>query len=91
MAFRTFGYALAFATLAFAGAPAGAATIVALTPSNELVWFDTDKRVSSKPVAIKGITGKVIGIDVRPMDKKLYVVTDKGTILTVDGGAADRN
>lgn len=79
-----FGYAIALSALAFGAAPAGAATIVALTPKNELVWFDTDKRVSSKPVEIKGITGKVIGIDVRPMDKKLYAVTDKGTILTVD-------
>jgi len=84
MTSKTHGFAIALATLAFTAAPASAATIVALTPKNELVWFDTDKRLSSKPVAIKGITGKVIGIDVRPMDKKLYAVTDKGTILTVD-------
>lgn len=88
MTCKTYGYAIALMTLALAptlgAAKADAATIVALTPSNELVWFDTDKRVSSKPVAIKGITGKVLGIDVRPMDKKLYAVTDKGTILTVD-------
>ena len=82
--FNRFGYAIGFTALAFGAAPAGAATIVALTPKNELVWFDTEKRVSSKPVAIKGIAGKVIGIDVRPMDKKLYAITDQGMIMTVD-------
>lgn len=61
-----------------------AASIVALTPNNELVWLDTEQRSAGKPVAIQGVAGKVIGIDVRPIDKKLYGVTDRGMIFTVD-------
>lgn len=77
-------FALAGALFAAQLAPSFAATIVALTDDGRLVTFDTEKRVAGKPVAIAGMSGRIIGIDVRPIDKKLYGVTDKGTIFTVD-------
>jgi hypothetical protein len=35
-------------------------------------------------VAITGTAGRVLGIDVRPADKKLYALDDKGILYTLD-------
>lgn len=72
----------AAAMLAIA-APASAASIVALTADGKLVTFDTGQLIAGKSVAVD-IPGKLIGIDVRPSDQKLYGVTEKGVIFTID-------
>ena len=65
-------------------APAGAATLVGLTGKGELITFDSHKPGLAKTVAISGAQGAVLGIDIRPSDKKLYAVTDASIIYTID-------
>lgn len=77
-----------------AGAASGAdaATLIALTADNQLVRVDTETRRASAPVRVSGAPGKLLGIDVRPADGKLYGLTDSGQIVTVDSatGAATK-
>lgn len=65
-------------------APASAVTLVGLTGKGELISFDSHKPGLARTVAISGVQGTVLGIDVRPADKKLYAVTDASIIYTVD-------
>lgn len=83
---------LAVVLLAFAALPASAATLVGLTADNRLVRVDGDTGRASAPVAVRGAEGRLLGIDLRPKDGKLYGVTDAGQIVTLDPatGAATR-
>ncbi|MFT8243912.1 DUF4394 domain-containing protein [Roseomonas sp. BN140053] len=65
---------------------AGAATLVGLTADNHLVRIDTESRRAEAPVAVRGAEGRLLGIDVRPSDGKLYGVTDSNQIVTLDPG-----
>ncbi|MEV0612239.1 DUF4394 domain-containing protein [Nonomuraea sp. NPDC050404] len=64
--------------------------VTGLTTAGELVVFDaaTPKNVS-RLGRISGLTGdmKVVGIDFRVQNGKLYAVGDKGGVYTVDGKA----
>jgi hypothetical protein len=82
-------------TLRFAIAAAGmiaaaqataaqAATLVALTADNALVSFDSETRRAGAPVRVTGTDGRLLGIDQRPQDGKLYGVTERGQIVSVD-------
>lgn len=75
---------------AFAGS--AAADMVGLTADNKLVHIDAAKWTAKKPVAITGVEGKVVGIDVRPANGMLYAVTDAGHIYTLkhETGAATK-
>lgn len=73
----------AFGMIAAAQA-AQATTLVGLTADNALVVIDSDTRRAAPPVRITGADGRVLGIDQRPQDGKLYGVTDRGQIVTVD-------
>ena len=66
-----------------------AGTIVGLTADNKLVKIDTGTMAASAPMAISG-ADKVVGIDVRPADGKLYGLTAGGQLVTIDhaSGAA---
>lgn len=64
-------------------ASAEAATLVGLTADNKLVKIDTVTMAASAPMAISG-TDKVIGIDVRPADGKLYGLTAGGQLVVID-------
>jgi len=77
---------LALAALAItAAAPsAKAADFVALTADNRLVAFNSDARRAAAPVAIRGIDGSVLGIDVRPANGMLYALTSTSKLYTVD-------
>lgn len=70
--------------------PVMAASAIGLTADGRLVPFDTVTRKAAAPVAVKGIDGPLLGIDVRPADGKLYGVTAGGSIYTIDSsiGAA---
>ena len=71
--------------LVAAVAPAAdAATLIGLTADNQLVRIDTEARRASAPVRVSGASGKLLGIDVRPADGRLYGLTDSGQIVAID-------
>jgi hypothetical protein len=75
--------------LATSAATAKAATLVGLTADNKLVKIDTATMAASAPMAISS-ADKVLGIDVRPADGKLYGLTAIGQLVVIDpmNGAA---
>jgi hypothetical protein len=76
--------ALAAAALFASAAGAHAATLIGLTAENSLVRIDSETRRASAPVRVTGADGRLLGIDQRPQDGKLYGVTDRGQIVTID-------
>ncbi|MBL6459337.1 DUF4394 domain-containing protein [Belnapia sp. T6] len=72
------------AAFALSGAAAEAATLVGLTADNHLIRIDGGTRRAMAPVRVTGIEGRLLGIDVRPADMKLYGLTDAGQIVTID-------
>jgi hypothetical protein len=82
----TLRYAIAAAGMIAAAqaAPAGAATLLGLTADNALVRIDSTTRRASAPVRITGAEGRVVGIDQRPQDGKIYGVTDRNQIVSID-------
>ncbi|MBK4215312.1 DUF4394 domain-containing protein [Paracoccus caeni] len=81
--------ALLFSAIA---APAMAATAVGLSGENELHWLDTETWTRTGGVTVTGVEGRLLGIDVRPADGKLYGVFSDGTLATIDpqSGAATK-
>jgi hypothetical protein len=73
----------AFGMIAAAQA-AQATTLVGLTADNALVVIDSETRQAAAPIRITGTDGRLLGIDQRPQDGKLYGVTDRGQIVTID-------
>ncbi|MFE3836899.1 DUF4394 domain-containing protein [Pseudogemmobacter sonorensis] len=65
-------------------APAMAATVVGLSGENELHWLDTESWTRTGGVAVSGVEGRLLGIDVRPSDGLLYGVFADGTVATID-------
>lgn len=82
MTFRTALLAAVALTVPAAGAQA--ATVAALAGDNTLVMIDTAAKKASAPVKITGVTGNIVGIDVRPSDGMLYGVVADGTVVTID-------
>ena len=70
-------------------ASAEAATLVGLTADNKLVKIDTATMAASAPMAISG-ADKIVGIDQRPADGKLWGLTAGGQLVVIDhmSGAA---
>ena len=64
--------------------------ILGLSKQNQLVSINPTDPSQIQTLQITGVEGKLIGIDMRPADMKLYVVSDTNKIYTVDGntGAA---
>ena len=73
--------ALAVAALT---ATASAAPMAGLTEDGMLVTFDSDAAALQKTLPVSGVGGKLIGIDVRPTDGKLYGVSTDNKIYTID-------
>lgn len=65
-----------------AGAQAG--QIIGLVNGNALVMIDPGTPRVTGTVHIKGGFNKILGIDVRPADGKLYGITGDGTVVTID-------
>jgi len=63
---------------------ASAQTFVALTGDRQLTVVDFKSGKAWLSNTMKGPAGKLIGIDVRPADKKLYGLLADGTIVTID-------
>ena len=73
----------AFGMIAAAEA-ASAATLIGLTTENALVRIDSETRRAATPVRITGADSRVVGIDQRPQDGRLYGVTERAQIVTID-------
>jgi len=78
---RLGGTFLAVFTIGMASAEA--TVLVGLTADNRLVKIDTTTLAASAPMAISG-TDRIVGIDVRPADGKLYGLAETGQLVTID-------
>src|SRR5262245_30578264 len=65
-------------------ASAQAAQVAALFGDNSIAIVDTAAKKVVKSWNIQGISGKVVGIDVRPADGMLYALAADGGVFTVD-------
>jgi hypothetical protein len=68
-------------------ATAQAAQVAALWGDNTVSIIDTQKKKVTKTWKISGVSGRVVGIDVRPADGVLYGVVADGTVVTIDLGS----
>lgn len=73
----------AAALVTLAAAEARAADAVALVGDATLVSIDLATGRPGAPVAVTGV-GRLLGIDVRPADQRLYGVTVDGAVVTID-------
>lgn len=76
--------ALGATTALTAPSSASAATLVALTAEGRLLTLDAASRRVTGSATVRGAAGRVVAIDVRPADGRLYGVTDQGTIIRLD-------
>jgi hypothetical protein len=83
MQFRTI-LAASVAVAIGAATAAQAAEVAALSGDNTISIVNTSTKSIAKTWKIQGIDGKVLGIDVRPADGRLYAVGANGGIYTVD-------
>ena len=79
----------ATAAFGFSAAAAQAAQVAALIGNDTIAIVDTDARKVTKTMKVSGITGNILGIDVRPADNMLYALAADGTVYTLgmDGKA----
>ncbi|HEV7264369.1 MAG TPA: DUF4394 domain-containing protein [Falsiroseomonas sp.] len=75
---------LAAAAMIASAQAAEAKHLIGLTSDNMLVRIDSEARAAAAPVRVTGTDGRLIGIDQRPSDGKLYGVTERGQIVTLD-------
>ena len=83
------GLALGIAALAVAttSAPAAAATVpklVAVTEDGGLLLFRADRPTEVRRVEPQGIGGRLLGVDMRPTDGKLYGITSTNDVYRID-------
>jgi hypothetical protein len=62
---------------------AEAKSAVGLVGDNTLVMIDASKPGAGKSMTVKGVE-RLLGIDVRPADRKLYGVAADGAVVTID-------
>ncbi|WP_420133281.1 DUF4394 domain-containing protein [Rhodopseudomonas sp.] len=79
----------ASAALLLSSAAASAAQVAALIGNDTIAMVDTAQKKAIGSVKVTGISGALIGIDVRPADGQLYGLVDDGTVVTIamDGKA----
>lgn len=78
-------------TLAGVLAGSGAAqaqTVIALMDGNMIAAVDAKTWTAGKPMKVSGVEGKLIGIDVRPADGRLYGLFEDGTVAVIDTATA---
>jgi hypothetical protein len=63
---------------------AEAQIVAALVGDNMIALIDVQGRKVEKSMAVSGVTGRILGIDVRPADGMLYALTADGTVATID-------
>lgn len=81
--FRT---AMAAAALGITAMGAQAVTLVGLTSANQLARIDTGNVAAATTTAITGLAAgdRFVGIDLRPMDNKIYGVTLSSQLYTIN-------
>jgi hypothetical protein len=70
-------------TTLIAGA-AQAQSVAALTGDDTLAMVDVGAKKVDRTVKVSGLSGKLLGIDVRPADGMLYGLVSDGSIVTID-------
>jgi hypothetical protein len=75
--------------LVLTSAAAHAAQVAALIGGDTIAMVDTAQKKATGSVKVSGISGALVGIDVRPADGLLYGLVDDGTVVTIamDGKA----
>lgn len=71
------------ATTAFA-APAHAQSVAALVGDTSIAIVDAQALKIDRVVEVTGLSGMLLGIDVRPADGMLYGVVSDGSVVTID-------
>lgn len=79
----------ASAALFITSVNASAAQVAALIGGDTIATVDTAQKKATGSVKVSGISGVLVGIDVRPADGMLYGLVDDGTVVTIakDGKA----
>lgn len=79
----------ASAALLMTSVCANAAQVAALIGADTIATVDTAQKKATGSVKVTGISGALVGIDVRPADGMLYGLVDDGTVVTIamDGKA----
>ena len=88
---RHFKPALLAALASTIAAPALAATAVGVSGDADLHWIDTETWQRTGGATVTGVEGRLLGIDVRPADGRLYGLFEDGTLAVIDPmtGAAE--
>lgn len=88
MSFRSF-FVATTALLLIPTAAANAAQVAALVGGDTIAMVDTAQKKATGTVKVSGLSGALVGIDVRPADGLLYGLVDDGTVVTIamDGKA----
>ncbi|MDO8979644.1 MAG: DUF4394 domain-containing protein [Afipia sp.] len=83
----------ASAALLMMSAAANAAQVAALVGNDTIAMVDTAQKKATGSVKVTGISGALVGIDVRPADGMLYGLVDDGTVVTIakDGKATTKS
>jgi hypothetical protein len=66
------------------GSTAQAQTVAALIGDNTLAIVDVAGKKIDKTVQVQGLSGRLLGIDVRPADGMLYGLVADGAVVTID-------
>lgn len=79
----------ASAALLLSSVAVNAAQVAALIGNDTIAMVDTAAKKATGTVKVTGISGALVGIDVRPADGMLYGLVDDGTVVTIakDGKA----
>lgn len=65
-------------------APAHAQSVAALVGDKTLAIVDAGQMKVVRTVEVTGVSGSLLGIDVRPADNMLYGVASDGSVVTID-------
>ena len=83
----------ASAALLMSSVAVNAAQVAALVGNDTVAVVDTAQKKATKSMKVSGISGALVGIDVRPSDGLLYGLVDDGTVVTIamDGKATQKS
>lgn len=75
--------AVSAVALGAAAAPAAATTFLALTGDRTILVIDREKKRVVRQFNV-AVSGRLVGIDIRPADKQLYGVAANGDVVTIN-------
>lgn len=81
---KTLTLAAALLGTAAFGTAAQAQSVAALVGDSTLAIVDVAAKKVERTVQVQGLTGPLVGIDVRPADGMLYGLAADGTVVTID-------